>query len=60
MEVIPVNTYEEYRNIIKGKKLINNSFLPNDIKKINYRKDFFICKLKKGNFYFMTKIIISN
>lgn len=33
MKFMSVSSYSEYRNIIKGRKLFNNSFLPNDIKK---------------------------
>ena len=33
MVVTPVSSYTDYRNIIKGKKLVNNGFLPNEINK---------------------------
>ncbi len=31
--ITPVNSYAEYRNIVKGKRLINNGFLPEEIDK---------------------------
>ena len=46
MELIPVDTYADYRSIIKGKRLINNGFLPNEIK--NYIQE-------KRLFYFLVK-----
>ena len=33
MQITLVNSYEDYRRITKGSKLINNAFLPNEIKK---------------------------
>lgn len=33
MEILPVSDYAEYRNIVKNRKLTNNVFFPNDIKK---------------------------
>lgn len=45
MKITPVRSYDEYRSIVKGKKLINNGFLPNEIKDYILRqKLFFSCQ----------------
>ena len=33
MQVLPVGSYADYRNLVKGKKLVNNGFLPEEINK---------------------------
>lgn len=41
MKITPVRSYDEYRSIVKGKKLINNGFLPNEIKNYILQKRLF-------------------
>ena len=41
MNAMPVSSYADYRNLVKGKKLINNGFLPNEINKYIAQKRLF-------------------
>lgn len=51
MIVTPVSSYEDYRSIVKGKKLINNGFLPNEIKNYILQKRLFFSN--NGNQLFL-------
>ena len=51
MKVTLVSSYEDYRSIIKGKKLLNNGFLPNEIKNYILQKRLFFSN--KGNLLFL-------
>ena len=51
MVVVPVSSYADYRNIIKGKKLINNGFLPTEINKYITQKRLSYCQF--GNRLFL-------
>ena len=41
MKISPVCSYAEYRNVIRDKKLVNNIFLPNEVKKYISQKRLF-------------------
>lgn len=52
MIVMRVNSYEEYRSIIKSKTLINNGFLPNEIKKYILQNRLFYSQDGNRIFFF--------
>lgn len=59
MKVSPVRSYDEYRSIVKGRKLINNGFLPNEIKNyilhqrlfFSYKENLLFLFYDEANYY---------
>lgn len=56
MKITPVRSYDEYRSIVKGKKLINNGFLPNGIKNYILQKRLFFSSNENQLFLFYDEL----